>query len=129
MKALKAICTTLVLILPLFMFAQDAAALVGDWTITVPAEDGSLATLVVTMTDAGTYQLDFGGDSTVDSGGTFRVDGDQMVIIDDEDGDCAGARGLYSFTVDESSLVMTRIEDECEGRSGPEGKMEFTRKK
>jgi len=96
--------------------------------MTLSAEDGSVTKLVVNMTDSGTYSLDWGGDGAVEVRGTYRTDGDQIVVKDDEgSGDCAGKRGLYSFSTDGSTLVMTRIEDECENRGGPDGKMEFKR--
>ncbi|MBK7406830.1 MAG: hypothetical protein IPL49_12595 [Saprospirales bacterium] len=128
MKALKTICTALVLLMPLFMAAQES--LVGNWTTSVPAgEDGSVIPLKVTMTDAGTYTLDFGADGQVEVSGKYIVDGNQVVIMDEEGGECKGQRGIYTFTADATSLMMVRTQDACEGRGGPEGKMRFTREK
>ena len=128
MKALKAFCTTLVLLTPLFMTAQES--LVGNWTTSVPGgEDGTVIPLKVTMTDSGTYTLDFGADGQAEVTGTYRVDGNQIVVIDEEGGECKGQRGIYTFTADATSLLMERVQDACEGRGGPEGKMRFTREK
>ena len=50
-----------------------------------------------------------------------------MTIQDVTGGGCTG-KGVYNVKVTDTALFMNRVSDECEGRGGPEGLMQFKRK-
>lgn len=113
------------LFLPTTIFAQS---IVGTWTMSVPAEDGSAIPIQATMKPDGTYQLDFGKDGSVEIMGKYKLDGDQVTVQDTKSGpdSCTGV-GVYRIAVTEKTLTMTRISDECANRGGPEGVMVMQR--
>ena len=115
----------LCLCLPLGLFAQSG--LVGTWTTQVPDREGNMVPLDATMAADGTYAIDFMADGKIDITGTYRIDGNQVTVQDDEGNECT-AKGIYTFTIVDKTLTMTKVEDACEGRSGPEGKMVMVRK-
>ena len=115
----------LALCLPLSIFAQTVE---GDWATKVPTEDGTMMTIKLSL-KAGNYQVDMGNDGTTEVEGTYTVDG-KTITVQDTGGEMActgeGTAGVYTFTVDNASFVMTRVSDGCKGRGGPEG-MSFTK--
>ena len=128
MKNLKMFCTALVLILPLFMFAQRS--LEGSWTTTFPGQDGSAVVAKLVIGEDGTYTVDFGADGQVEINGTYKTDGNQIIIRDMGEGpDACNGKGVYNFTVDDVAMVMERVSDECPNRGGEAGRMEFKREK
>ena len=50
---------------------------------------------------------------------SFTITGDTLTISDYGTGEyvCPDAKGKYSFTVSDDSLILTLIEDSCEGRA------------
>ena len=129
MKSLKAICTTLVLILPLWAAAQGS--LIGNWEMAIPAEDGTMMKAMLTISDDNTFAVDFGVDGTADVKGLYEMKDDVITIIEKETPfeECKGVKGVYKFTIDAASMVMERIDDPCPGRSGESGVMQFSRSK
>jgi hypothetical protein len=113
------------LFLPTTIFAQS---IVGVWTMSMPAEDGSTVTMQANIKADGTYALDFGADGSAEIVGKYKLDGDQVTVQDMPSGadGCAGV-GVYRYTATEKTLTMTRVSDECAGRGGPEGKMVMQR--
>lgn len=118
---MKLFSISLIMCLAVSVSAQSH---VGKWTADFPSDQGT-ATLVVDIKSDGTYALDWGNDGTIEVTGKYSVDGNKMTIADDSD--CQG-KGVYTFTVDNSTLTMTRVSDACPDRGGPEGKMVFQRK-
>ncbi|MCB0588194.1 MAG: hypothetical protein KDD06_23075 [Phaeodactylibacter sp.] len=102
---------------------------VGEWKIMVPdrSQEGAMIPLFVTIKADNIYWLDFGGDGNVEGTGKYVAKGNQMIIQDAEGSECTG-KGIYTFEVTDKSMTMTRVSDECEGRGGPDGKMEFSRR-
>ena len=113
------------LFLPTTIFAQS---IVGVWSMTMPAEDGSTMTMQADIKPDGTYALDFGADGKIEIVGKYQLDGDQVTVQDTQPGPdgCTGV-GKYQFAVTEKTLTMTRVSDECAQRGGPEGKMVMQR--
>ena len=117
----------LLLAFPISIFAQSVE---GDWKITIPAPEGKTMDALLSIDANGTYTVDLGMDGTVNVEGTYTMDGDKMTIQDTKgEQACLGdaTAGVYTITVDDKSFVMTRVNDPCEGRGGPEGVMSFTR--
>ena len=123
MKKCNRLLIALLLLAPLGLAAQSP---VGTWKFSVPGQDGKMIPLTVNIADNGTYALDFGADSTVDTKGTYSLDKDKMTIQDTEGTDCT-APGVYTIMVDEKTLTMTRVSDGCPNRGGPEGVMKMER--
>ena len=125
MKKMKLVLA-LILALPLTFFAQSVE---GSWKITFPGPDNTTMDAVLTLT-GGNYTVDLGNDGSINVEGTYAIEGDQITVQDTKgDQACIGdnTAGKYTFTVDDKSFVMTKVNDPCEGRGGPEGKMAFTR--
>lgn len=96
----------------------------GTWKMEIPDKEGNMIPTQVNISDDGTYAVDFGADGTADISGTYTIDGDKIMIQDDEGSECT-AKGVYQFKVADDSLTMTRVSDECEGRGGPDGVMKM----
>lgn len=124
-------CAVFILFLPLFSMAQDAAV-AGDWKTMIPGQDGTtMIPLKVKIAEDGTYTLDFGGDGVVDVKGTYKTDGNQIIVKDvvEEGKEGCDGKGVYNFSVNNDTLVMERVSDECPGRGGEDGRMEMKRDK
>lgn len=93
----------------------------------VPDEKGEMMPLLVTIDADNSYTVDFGADGEPEITGTYEEKDGKMHIQDVEGSDCTG-KGVYTFEVTDDGMTMTRVSDECEGRGGPDGKMEFSRK-
>lgn len=102
----------------------SAQSVTGKWSSEFPSDQGTM-TLVVEIKADGTYALDWGNDGTIEVTGKYTDKDGKMTINDDSD--CRG-KGVYSYTVTDKTLTMTRVSDECPERGGPEGKMVFQRK-
>ena len=128
MKNLNRALLPLLFCLPFTLFSQ---AFVGDWTISIPSDDGKTTmTAHLAIQGDGTYTVDFGEDGQVELHGTYEVSGDQMIIRDKEGGEgCPpGAKGVYTYAITDEGMTMTRVSDECGTRGGPDGKMVFSRR-
>lgn len=117
MKTFAQFLLAFLFLMPLGLAAQSPA---GSWKLNVPDKDGNQIPLHVTISDDGTYALDFGGDGTVDTKGKYTIDKDKMTIQDTEGSDCTEA-GVYTFKNDGNTMTMTRISDGCANRGGPDG--------
>lgn len=114
--------------LPFTVLAQNTIA--GDWKMQIPDETGKLMDLKVSMKSDGTYTVDFGADGSNEIEGKYTIEGDQITIEDlSGPNACPNQKGVYKFAVTDTTNTMTKVTDPCEGRSGPEGKMIFTRMK
>jgi hypothetical protein len=127
MKTLKSFFTAFALMLPILAFSQGD--LVGNWKTVGKMEDGSPFDILLSISDDGSFTVDFGADGQVDVKGYFETKDDQVTIVEKEglNVECKDVKGVYKYTADAASLVMVRVEDACPGRSGPSGRMEFTR--
>jgi hypothetical protein len=119
---------TLLYVLACLPLSLVAGTPVGTWQTSFPDQNGNPVPMQVTMSDKGTYALDFGNDGVVETTGKYSVEGDRMMIQDGTGTDCTGL-GVYTFKVEGETLTMTRVTDECTSRGGPEGMMTFTRVK
>jgi len=99
----------------------------GTWTWTGQDQDGNDMPMAMTFKGDNTYQIDFGGDGTVELHGKFTF-ADGLMTIADEVGDCKGAKGVYKFTVNGDSATAEMVSDECEPRGQGSAKMTLTRK-
>ena len=128
MKFAQRILITLLFAMPIGVFAQSIA---GDWETQVPGqEEGTLVTIKVKMSDDGTYAVDLGGDGTVDINGKYSVTDGVITVQDTDTGpNTCNGKGMYKLETTDTTLKMTRISDECDGRGGPDGVMEMTRSK
>ena len=126
MKLFKMAALAVILCLPFSLFSQD---FVGDWTMEVVTSAGDKIPAKLSIQDGGSYTVDFGMDGNVEIHGNYELDGDQMTVWDKEGGEgCpSGAKGVYRYSIEGKEMTMERISDECETRSGPEGKMVFSR--
>lgn len=125
MRFTKLLFLSLCFCLPVGLFAQ--ASVVGDWTMQVPAEDGGMIDVDVSLKDNDTYTVDFGGDGQIEVKGKYAISGGQ-ITVQNESGDECTEKGVYNFKVTETLLIMNRVEDPCPNRGGPEGLMQFKRK-
>ena len=123
MKLLSSLFVIAALALPVSLFAQSP---VGDWMASGTTPEGETWSFKVSIKADNTYTVDFGTDGQIDIRGTYAISGDQITVKDNEGSDCTGT-GVYKYTVDGASLTMTKVRDECEGRSGPEGVMRMTK--
>ncbi|HMQ49859.1 MAG TPA: lipocalin family protein [Saprospiraceae bacterium] len=126
MKFIPFFLTLIGLCLSLTLSAQKSA-LVGDWEMAVPTQDGSMMTIKVSLKGDGTYSVDFGNDGTNEINGAYTTDGDKITIKDADGPQACPGEGIYTYTATETSLTMTRVSDACEGRGGPEGVMAMKR--
>jgi len=69
--------TLAVLLSPLSLMAQSP---VGSWKLSVPDATGTMIPLKVTMSDQGTFTLDFGADGVVETKGKYTLEGTKMTI-------------------------------------------------
>jgi len=113
------------LCLPVGLSAQSA--LVDTWTAEIPDREGNIIPLHLTISDDGTYAVDFGADGKVEITGTYSTDGNLITVQDDEGQECTGV-GVYNYEITGSTLTMESKSDECPERAGPEGVMVFQRK-
>lgn len=100
--------------------------LTGNWHTSFTDEEGQSWKVQLTMKADQTYTVDFNADGTTEIEGTFNVKGNEITVQDVKGSDCTG-KGVYTFSIEGDQLTMQAIKDECPGRSGPEGKMVFTR--
>lgn len=126
MKMLTKAVVALLFCLPFSLAAQD---FVGDWTMKMPADNGDMVDVHLSIKGDGSYTVDFGKDGNVEINGNYQNDGNQITVWDDGTGDgCPkGAKGVYNWAIEGDKMTMTRISDACTSRGGPEGKMVFTR--
>lgn len=125
---LKNLLLGLLFCLPFTVLAQNS--IVGDWKMQIPDDQGNMMTLKVSMKADNTYAVDFGADGSVEINGKYTIEGDQMTIEDTSGPNaCPNQKGVYKIVVTDTTNTMTKVSDACEGRSGPEGKMVFTRMK
>lgn len=129
MTSLREILTATAVCLPLFLLSQVSIA--GDWQSTIPMEDGSTLPFLVSISEDGSYIVDFAIDGTADVKGKMEMEGEDMISMVDLETDafeCKDVKGFYRFKQEKHTLILERVEDPCPGRGGP-GKMEFTRRK
>lgn len=117
MSKLSFLITGLLCFLAVSLSAQSV---VGKWKYEFQTDQGTMVMSANIKAD-GTYELDYGIDGTVDVTGKYTISGDEFTI-QDETGNCTG-KGVYKVKVDETTMTMTLVSDECEGRGGPEGVM------
>lgn len=117
MNKLSVLITCLVCFMTLSISAQSV---VGTWKFEFPTDQGTLIMTANIKAD-GTYALDFGNDGAVEVTGKYTLSGDEFTVQDDA-GDCTG-KGVYKIKVDDTTMTMTRVSDECPNRGGPEGVM------
>ena len=128
MNTAKNLILGLLFCLPFTLLAQNG--IVGNWTMQIPDDQGNLMSLKVMMKENGTYSFDFGAYGTNEIEGKYTIDGNKITIEDTSGPNaCPNQKGVYTFVITENTNTMTRVSDPCEGRSGPEGKMVFTRLK
>lgn len=125
MKYALRILTFVCFSFPLALFADTSV--VGNWQLSFPTDDGGTMTVKVSMKNDGTYTVDFGVDGTIEVNGKYKVEGDKMTIKDVSGPQSCSGTGVYTVTVEGDTLTMKQISDECEGRSGPEGVLVFSR--
>ena len=125
MKYIIRIVALLCFALPFTLSAQNSH--IGNWKMTVPTENGGTATIQVSMKSDGTYAVDFGVDGSIEVNGTYKMDGNKMTIKDVSGPNACPQEAVYTVAVTATSLTMTRVNDPCEGRGGPEGVMTFQR--
>ena len=107
------------------LFAQEKIdhQIVGKWRFA--SEDGSA--FIISFTAMQNYQVDFAADGEFDLNGTFKIQGDNIVIADSF-GDCEGQEGVYTMSFEENKLTLTQVSDACSNRAGEDGvKREFTK--
>lgn len=104
--------------------AQDH---LGTWTWQGQTPEGDPMPMAMEFKADNTYHIDFGADGTVEIHGTVSYAAGVMTIADSV-GDCAGAKGVYTFTVDGDKATAEMISDECEPRSQGGNTMNLTRK-
>ncbi len=75
-----------------------------------------------------TYSVDLGADGTADINGKYEISNGQLSIQDNGGPEACTGKGIYKLETSEKTLKMTRISDPCEGRGGPAGVMEFSRR-
>ncbi len=102
---------------PLSLMAQSP---VGSWKFSVPDDNGNMVPLKVTMSEQGTFALDFGVDGVVETKGKYTLEGTKMTIQETEGTECTEI-GVYTLKIEGDTLTMTRISDGCPNRGGPEG--------
>jgi len=120
MKSVFLFC--LLFVSPLFLFSQD---MVGTWKMMVPDQSGGMVVMHSIIKADGTYQLDYEADGQIEFNGKYESEDDQVMFWT-VDGDC-NEKGNYHWKVEGNTMTLTLISDDCEGRSGPEGKMVFER--
>lgn len=109
--------------LPIGLIAQD---ITGNWKMSVPDENGNMVTIKSTISDDGTYALDWGADGSVEITGKYSSENGQITFWDTSGSQCT-AKGVYKWKVDGNTLTMTRVSDGCPDRGGPEGVMTWQR--
>lgn len=124
MRYLPSFIILLCFSLPLGLSAQSGPA--GEWKTMIPDQEGNMIPLLVSIKADNTYSVDFGADGVVEINGTYKSEDGQITIRDNEGSECTG-KGVYKYEVTADGMTMTRVSEECEGRGGPEGKMEFSR--
>ncbi|GJM34345.1 MAG: hypothetical protein DHS20C18_33460 [Saprospiraceae bacterium] len=126
MKYVHSFLVLLCFALPLSLMAQSSH--VGDWQTKIPAEDGTMLALKVSLSADGTFAVDFGNNGTIEINGKYEVSDNQITIQDiSGPNSCTTGKGVYKLDVSETTMTMTRISDGCEGRGGPDGVMAWTR--
>lgn len=117
----------LLLLFPITAFSQ--ISMIGEWTFEVPDENGNMIPVKLKI-DEKAYSVDWGMDGTAEVEGNYVLEGDQATIWDIKgENACPDVKGIYKVEVTDTSMTMTRVKDDCEGRGGPEGKMVFQRAK
>lgn len=117
MKTTHRITLIFLLVLPFSMAAQDLA---GTWKMSVPDENGEMMTMIATISEDGTYAIDWGADGTVEVKGKYSTESGKITIQDTEGSDCMG-EAQYNYRIEDDTLTMTRITDPCPDRGGPDG--------
>lgn len=118
-------------VLVCFCFSSGLTAqstLSGNWQMTVPTEDGGTMKVYLSFGADNTYSVDLAGDGTTDIKGKYELKDGQLTIQDNGGPEACTGKGLYKVETTETLLKMTRISDPCEGRGGPAGVMEFSRR-
>jgi len=76
--------------------------------------------MTLTLKSDQTYEVDFIGDSTRIVNGDYFAQAGQISFIDKGNGHaCPGMEGIYYYSVHESQLIFSVMEDECRDRIGP----------
>lgn len=123
MKTIHRILLIAFLFLPIGLMAQSIA---GTWNMTVPGENGEPLTFQAKISEDGTYALDWLADGKIEARGKFEISGDQITVQDTEGEGCK-EKGVYRYKIEGNTLTMTRIDDPCSNRGGPDGVMTMTR--
>lgn len=119
MRPFFRLLTTALVLLPMALMAQSP---VGAWKMSVPDQNGAMMTIQVTMSDKGTYTVDYAADGSVETKGKYSLEGAKMTFQDTEGTDCTTV-GVYTIKIEGDTLTMTRVSDNCPNRGGPEGVM------
>jgi hypothetical protein len=107
-------------------FQGGSEELVGAYRVKLPASPPGISAgyYRLTLNEDGSYKIDFSPleaqDGIVGVNGTYSMDGDQIVFTDIE-GFAAcppeeGVSGTYRWTLSSHGLILTPMEDTCEGR-------------
>ena len=95
-----------------------AQSLIGDWKFEVPMPDGSLMPATASISEEGTFSYDFGMDGVVETTGSYRVEGNELILSNRRGamGGCPeDSEAIYSFEIKGEQIVLTLIEDDCPG--------------
>ena len=85
--------------------------MVGTWT-----KELSERTISFTINSDGKYQVEFTGDSETDVLGSYVVSENKIFFTDEGGEYMADVTGEYDFSVNESSITFTLIDDPVSGR-------------
>ncbi len=123
MKAITRFFLLALFLLPISLAAQSLA---GTWKMEVPGDDGGTMIIKATLSEDGSYSLDWGADGNVEVKGKYEAKDGQVTIWDVEGSDCT-SKGVYKYAISGNTMTMTRVSDACADRGGPEGVMTMQR--
>lgn len=98
-------------------FTTPQDPIVGAYLLTVESPEGTLEAKMVFAED-GTYTVDLGNDGEIEVKGKYTYE-DGKVTVEDTEGVRAcdpGQIGVYTITMDEETMTMNRVSDDCPGR-------------
>ena len=106
--------------------AQDDS-MAGTYMATVATDDGEI-TMTMEIMDNGNYSLDNDGDGIMDVFAKYEVHDDETVTIWHVSGDDCHDKGKYQIATTDSTISIEVIDDPCDGRIPPDGKLTWTKK-
>ncbi|NJO03530.1 MAG: hypothetical protein HC880_19275 [Bacteroidia bacterium] len=92
--------------------SRPEGSIIGVWTYTQNNQSS------LNFKEDGSYEADFENDGTPEASGVYTIT-DSEVSISDKAGKnmCKGAEGAtYTFAIEGDKLMMTVVQDACEGR-------------